>query len=107
MAALLSPAEVNQLRQKGYNATGPTKQKVHTALTIFRVRPDFAFQPPKPGQYTTLSLGNWEPRFPGCAEETLNPGEQTRVVRRAYSISHPVLSPGGDLWAPSGDPFLE
>jgi ferredoxin--NADP+ reductase len=108
MNPLPSPGEVNALRQQNYNATIISLQKVHSDLAIFRVRPDFPFQSPKPGQYTTLGLGNWEPRHSGCAEETLRPGDETRVVRRAYSISHPVLAVGGDLWASDGEgPFLE
>ena len=108
MATLLSPGEVNDLRQKSYNATVASIQKAHSDLWIFRVRPEFPFPAHKPGQYTTLGLGNWEPRCPGCAEEALKPGEETRVVRRAYSISHPVLGADGGLWASAaGDPFLE
>jgi ferredoxin--NADP+ reductase len=107
MNALLSPGEVSALRQKSYNATITSLQKVHGDLAVFRVRPDFPFQAPKPGQYTTLGLGNWEPRHTGCAEEALRPGDETRVVRRAYSVSHPVLGAGGGLWLADGDPFLE
>jgi ferredoxin--NADP+ reductase len=107
MAALLSPGEINTLRQKSYNATVLSIQKIHSDLAIFRVQPDVPLPAPRPGQYTTLGLGNWEPRFPGCAEETLKPGDETRVVRRAYSISHPILGPEGDLWASARDPFVD
>jgi ferredoxin--NADP+ reductase len=107
MVALLSSSAVHALRQKSYNATVLSIQKAHSDLEIFRVRPDFSFPALKPGQYTTLGLGNWEPRCPGCAEETLKPGDETRVVRRAYSLSHPILGPDGALWTSSGDPFLE
>ena len=53
----------------------------------------------KPGQYTTLGLGFWEPRFPGCQEETLQPGDETKLARRSYSISCSVLATGTMLLA--------
>src|SRR5262249_1326900 len=66
-------------------------------LMIFRVRPDFQRPVHKPGQYSSLGLGYWEPRFPGCQEEVLQPGDETRLARRAYSISCSVLGEQGDL----------
>src|SRR5205085_10766252 len=50
-----------------------------------------------PGQDTTLGLGGWEPRCPGCQDEHPKPGDDAKVVRRAYSISCSVLGDGGEL----------
>jgi ferredoxin--NADP+ reductase len=62
-----------------------------------RVRPDFPRPIHKPGQYSTLGLGYWEPRFPGCQEEILLPEEESKLARRAYSISCSVLNDEGRL----------
>jgi len=61
---------------------------------ILRVRPDTPLPHHQPGQYTSLGLGYWEPRHPGCQEETLQPGDETRLARRAYSISCGILEEG-------------
>ena len=58
---------------------------------IIRIRPDAPLAPHQPGQYDTLGLGNWEPRAPGCGDEDLNPNDEERLVRRAYSISCSIL----------------
>src|SRR5204863_9520099 len=50
-----------------------------------------------PGQYTSIGLGYWEPRAPGCQEEHLQPGDESRLARRAYSISCPILDDAGHL----------
>src|SRR5205809_6182436 len=93
----MTPEEIAQLRNKKYNATVLRLLKVHTNLLVLRVRPDFPRPPHKPGQYATLGLGNWEPRFPGCQEETLLPADEMKLTRRAYSISCSVLDDGGQL----------
>jgi ferredoxin--NADP+ reductase len=64
---------------------------------IVRVRPDFPRPVHKPGQYCTLGMGNWEPRFPGCQEEALSDADEKRLARRAYSISCSVLGGNGEL----------
>jgi ferredoxin--NADP+ reductase len=91
------PEELADLRRKRYNATVVGLRKHHSDLMILRVRPDFPRPIHKPGQYCTLGLGYWEPRFPGCQEEVLPPGEETKLCRRAYSISCSVLDKDGAL----------
>ena len=93
----MSPEEVAELRRTKYNATVTWMRKTHSDLMILRVRPDFPRPVHKPGQYSTLGLGYWEPRFPGCQEEALQPGEESKLARRAYSISCSVLSDKGEL----------
>ena len=103
MPGALTPKEIQELRQKNYNSTLIYLHKAQADLAILRVKPDSPLQPHKPGQYTTLGLGYWEPRFPGCQEEHLEPGSETKMVRRSYSICHPVLDDSGRLF-PLGPP---
>jgi ferredoxin/flavodoxin---NADP+ reductase len=93
----MTPEQIAELRQKKYNATVVRLKKVHPDLMLLRIRPDFQRPVHKPGQYTSLGLGYWEPRHPGCQEETLQPGDESRLARRAYSISCSVLDDSGDL----------
>src|SRR5262249_11168365 len=58
-------------------------------------------------QYTTLGLGCWEPRFPGCQEEQLQPGDESKLARRSYSISSSVLDDHGQLLDRSQVDWLE
>jgi ferredoxin--NADP+ reductase len=94
---MLSPEEQAELRKTRYNATVTWLKKSHTDLMIVRVRPDFPVPAHKAGQYSTLGLGNWEPRFPGCQEEILTVDEEKKLCRRAYSISCSVLDDMGRL----------
>jgi ferredoxin--NADP+ reductase len=93
----MNPEELAELRRSSYNAEVAWLHKVHTDLMMLRVRPDYPVPPHKPGQYSTLGLGNWEPRFPGCQEEILTPDQEKKVARRAYSISSSVLDDQGRL----------
>jgi ferredoxin--NADP+ reductase len=93
----MDPALAAEARRKWYNATVVWLRKPQPDLMILRVRPDFPRPPHKPGQYSTLGLGYWEPRFPGCQEETLLLGDEAKLTRRAYSISCSVLGETGHL----------
>jgi ferredoxin--NADP+ reductase len=93
----MTPEQVAELRRKHYNASVTTLHLVHSDLMIVRVTPDFPRPRHQPGQYTSLGLGNWEPRHPGCTEEPFKPGDETRLVRRAYSISCSILDENGHL----------
>lgn len=89
--------EIADLRRRRYNATVTHLHKVHSDLMILRTRTDFPRPQHRAGQYCTLGLGMWEPRFPGCQEEVRKPGDEARVVRRAYSLSCSVLGDDGRL----------
>ena len=93
----MTPEQISEFRQKRYNGTVVGLRKVHSDLMMIRVKPDF----PKPehmaGQYGTLGLGNFEPRFPGCQEEQLKDGDDAKIVLRAYSISCPIYTEPGTL----------
>jgi ferredoxin--NADP+ reductase len=93
----MTAEEITDLRRKNYNATVEWMVRIHDELMRIRVVPDVPRPPYRPGQYTTLAMGNWEPRVPGCQEEHLSAEALTRVTRRAYSISCPILADGGEL----------
>jgi ferredoxin--NADP+ reductase len=93
----MTPEEISQLRRTRYNATVVSLRKVHSDLMVMRVRPDFPRPVHKPGQYSTLGMGFWEPRFPGVQPEELAPGDESKLARRAYSISCSVLDDHNQL----------
>ncbi|HEV3084325.1 MAG TPA: ferredoxin--NADP reductase [Gemmataceae bacterium] len=93
----MSPEQIAELRRTRYNATVVGLRRAHSDLMILRLRPDFPLPRHKPGQYSTLGMGYWEPRFPGCQAEELAPGDETKLARRAYSISCSVLGDDGRL----------
>src|SRR5947209_16841158 len=103
----MTPREIADLRQRKYNATAVRVTRVHADLMALQVRPDVPRAPHKPGQYALLGLGFWEPRVPGCQEETLQPGDETRLARRAYSISCPILDDRGQLLDAGATDWLE
>jgi ferredoxin/flavodoxin---NADP+ reductase len=87
----MTPEECAHLRKKHYNAAVLSIRRAHEDLFIARIRPDFPVPPHKPGQYSTLGLGHWEPRHPGCQEETPKPDDEKKLIRRAYSLSSSIL----------------
>jgi ferredoxin--NADP+ reductase len=93
----MTPEEIAELRRRRYNGTVVHLRRANPDLMMLRVRPDFGLPSHQPGQYTTLGLGKWEPRFPGSQDEVLGEGEEQRLVRRAYSISSPILGDDGRL----------
>jgi ferredoxin/flavodoxin---NADP+ reductase len=104
---MISPEQIAELRQRRYNGTVLSLRKANPDLMIVRVRPDFPRPPHQPGQYCTLGLGNWEPRFPGCQEEDLKPGDESKIVRRAYSIACSVLDERQELLDLAATDWLE
>lgn len=99
--------QIDELRRTKYNATVLRLLKVHSDLLIMRVRPDFARPAHRPGQYTTLGLGMWEPRVPGVQAETLAAADATKLARRSYSISCSVLDRKSDLLDMTQTDWLE
>jgi ferredoxin/flavodoxin---NADP+ reductase len=93
----MTPEQIAELRAQKYNASVVRLMKVHSDLLMLRVRPDIPRPAHKPGQYGVLGLGYWEPRFPGCQEELLGPGDETKLARRSYSISSSILDRRGEL----------
>jgi len=103
----MTDAEIAALRAKHYNSTVISLRKAHSDLLIMRVRPDYRLPVHKPGQYASLGMGYWEPRHPGCQDEVVSPQEQTRLVKRAYSIGCSVLDDDGRLLDREGVDWLE
>jgi ferredoxin--NADP+ reductase len=103
----MTPEQIAALRRQRYNATVVRMHKSHSDLMIVRVRPDFPRPAHEPGQYATLGLGYWEPRYPGCQPETLPPGGEEKLVRRAYSISCSVLDHDNHLLDVASTDWLE
>jgi len=101
------PEEIADARQRRYNGTIAFLKKPHPELMILRVKPDFTRPAHRAGQYCSLGLGNWEPRFPGCQQEELKPTDESKVVRRAYSISNSILDSGGQLLDVASTDYLE
>ncbi len=99
--------DTSALRSKHYNATAASITLANPDLMILRVRPDFPIPTYKMGQYSTLGMGQWEPRAPDCQPENPKPGEETKLIRRAYSISHPILNDAGQLVTDGELTYLE
>src|SRR5476651_2226739 len=103
----MTPDEIAELCTKHYNATVLSIRLENPDLMILRVRPDAGVNPHRPGQYSTLGMGHSEPRAPGCQDEIPKPGEEKKLIRRAYSISCSVLDDAGQLPDRQGQDFLE
>ena len=102
-----SHTEIERLRAEHYNATVVGLRWCHDELVLLRVWPDQPLEAVKAGQYTQLGLGYWESRAEGCQPE----GDIThlfqRVIKRAYSISCPLLDDEGGLLSLAETDFLE
>jgi ferredoxin--NADP+ reductase len=103
----MTDEQIAELRQKHYNAAIVGLRQAHSDLMTIRVKPDFRLPSHKPGQYSTLGLGAWELRAPGCQEEPLKAGEDTKLIRRAYSISSSILDENGKLFNRDQADWLE
>ena len=93
----MTPEEIATLKREHYNAQVVYLRKKNPDLMVLRVKTDFPRPIHKPGQYSTLGLGFWEPRHPGCQPETLNDTEESQLARRAYSLSCSILDEEGKL----------
>jgi len=98
------PEYVPALGHPEYNATAISIRRVHDDLMILRVEPDGDVPAYEPGQYTTLGLLTDERRIGELAHPD---DDRHRLIRRAYSISCPILDEDGALVGKAGVPFLE
>jgi ferredoxin/flavodoxin---NADP+ reductase len=103
----MTAEEIQALCQKNYNATVVGLRLANPDLMIVRIRSDFKRPPHKPGQYSTIGLGQWEPRAPGCQDEPVTLGTEQKLIRRAYSISSSILDEQGNLFSLETTDWLE
>src|SRR5258708_6015303 len=96
----MTPEEIAALKREQYNAQVVYLRKKNPDLMILRVKTDFPRPVHKPGQYSTLGLGFWEPRHPGCQPETLQDADHTDwlefyivLVRESDREKPPALTP--------------
>ena len=87
------PEDLDDLRRKHYNATIIGERIHHGTVMVIRVRPDAAVPEPEPGQWLELGLGIWEPVMEGAQPGSTKRVPPNRVIRRAYSLSSPILTP--------------
>jgi ferredoxin--NADP+ reductase len=93
-----------KLREDNYNATITWIRAHNPELWVMRVRPDEPIEPFKPGQYTTLGLGYWEPRADQAAEDFVgDEGQRDKMARRSYSVSSSIIDEAGELVEPHPD----
>ncbi len=103
----LSDDEVRQLREEHYNATIIERIDIHSDLARFRIRPDSPMARFEPGQYVALGVGLWEPRLEGTQCDEVPLKRITKLGRRAYSISCPMLDAESRLAPCSKLDYLE
>ena len=103
----MTPEEISTLKREQYNAQVVYLRKKNPDLMILRVKTDFPRPIHKPGQYSTLGMGFWEPRHPGCQPESLSESEEGQLARRAYSLSCSVLDEQGKLLDLDSTDWLE
>jgi ferredoxin/flavodoxin---NADP+ reductase len=92
-----SDIDVQRLREEHYNATITERIDIHSDLARFRIRPDSPIPFFEPGQYVALGLGLWEARLSGTQKDDVPEKKITKLGRRAYSISCPLLDAAGEL----------
>jgi len=93
-----------RLREANYNATITSIRAHNPDLWVMRVKPDEPIEPFKPGQYTTLGLGYWEPRADDASEDfEANPSQRDKMARRSYSVASSIVDESGELVEPHPD----
>lgn len=97
-----SPEErITRLRAKHYNAKIASIRAHNPDLWVIRVTPDEPIKPFKPGQYTTLGLGFWEPRADDAMENFEdNPGKFDKMALRSYSVASSIVGDEKELVEP-------
>ncbi len=87
---------IEELRDEHYNATITHFEPTHSDLWVLKVRPDHGDTSHVPGQYASLGLGFWEERVDDAVDDNLDE-RWTKLIRRSYSISHPIFDEHGYL----------
>ena len=97
---------VKELREDHYNATITRFEPTHSDLWVLRVKPDHGDASYIPGQYASLGLGFWEDRIDDAVDAGLD-DKWGKLIRRSYSISHPIFEDNGYLAPGDTDGELE
>lgn len=79
-------------RKKYYNAEVIDIRRCNDDLMVMRLQPDAEMPPIQAGQYVVLGLGEWEPRLPYAHMKSYGNVQPDKLVKRAYSISCPMLN---------------
>lgn len=95
---------MNTDAETAYNATVGDVRRIHDELIILRIKSDSWITDFAAGQYTTLGLLASEPRI---NDDTQPAEDKDRLIRRAYSISHPILDESDTSLRLSAPKFLE
>lgn len=90
---------ISELREESYNATIVSFEQRHSDLWVLRVRPDHGDTSHIPGQYASLGLGYWEDRVDNFVDPGID-DKWSKLIRRSYSISHPMFEASGYLAPP-------
>jgi ferredoxin--NADP+ reductase len=92
---------IDRLRTENYNATITWIREHNPDLWVMRIKPHEPVEPFKPGQYTTLGLGYWEPRADEALEDfDQDPDQIEKMARRSYSVSSSIVDEDGNLVGP-------
>ena len=87
-----------QLRVENYNSTITSIRAHNPDLWVLKIRPDEEIEDFKPGQYTTLALGFWEPRADDAIEDFEEaPDQRNKMARRSYSVSSSIVDENEEL----------
>lgn len=89
-----------------YNAMIQELTFLTSRLMRLRVVPDFPIPAYRAGQFFTLGLLGQELRVEGFLEDPLPEERKNKLIRRAYSVAHPMLDEKKQLYA-SPPPYLE
>ncbi len=93
----MTPEVRDELRRRHYNARVIHVRRIHDDLMTLRVAPDVKRPSMHAGQYALLGLGCWEDRIDGLRSGTPDSPAVAALIRRAYSISCPILDDKGTL----------
>ena len=100
------PVKTEELRHRHYNATITRFEKAHSDLWLIRVKPDVGDASHRAGQYATLGLGYWEPRYDAAVDQ-IKPEQREKLIRRSYSISSPIFDEHTYIFDPHESDELE
>jgi len=103
---LASSQDLHLLREQHYNASISFVNQIHPTLRIIRVTSDNGPLKFEPGQFTTLGLLTGEACVASCHTEDPH-SDPTKLIRRAYSMSHPMVDGNGNLFLGEDVDFLE